>query len=437
MLRRLIKKIVPAPVLHALLPAYHLGLVWLGFIIFRFPSHKIKIVGVTGTKGKSSVCEYVNAILEHAGHKTALMSTIRFKVGADTRPNKLKMTMPGRFFIQRLLRRAVNSGCDWVVLEMTSEGTKQFRHLGLQLDALIFTNIAPEHIESHGSYADYVAAKFKIARVLEKSRKRPRIMIANADDEYGPDFLSLLVEQAVPYSLADAKPYTVNESGVSFTFEGQKVHSPIRGEFTVYNMLAAATFARAAGSPLSAIEQGLGSCTSVPGRVEMIDEGQPFKVVVDYAHTPESLEKLYQAFPADKKICVLGNTGGGRDTWKRPKMGALAEQYCSHVILTDEDPYDEDPRLIVEEMADGMKRQPEILMDRRRAMRRAFSLAQERTLRRAQGDKNNIVVLITGKGTDPYIMRANDAREEWSDAEVAREELRLLFGFKKSSMGES
>jgi UDP-N-acetylmuramoyl-L-alanyl-D-glutamate--2,6-diaminopimelate ligase len=424
-MRTFIKTYTPGVILEPLLSVYHYLLAWTGPMLFHFPSRKIKIVGVTGTKGKSSVCEFVNAILEHAGYKTALANTIRFKIGAETQPNKYKMTMPGRFFMQNFLRQAVDAKCDWAIVEMTSEGVKQFRNVGIELDALIFTNIAAEHIESHGSFANYNAAKFKIAETLERSSKRPRTMVANVDDEYGSDFLSLNVEYAIPYSLANAEPYTTNESGVDMTFRGSEVHSPIRGEFTIYNMLAAASFAESLGIELKIIQQGLESCRIIPGRVEMIEEGQQFKVVVDYAHTIDSLEKLYQAFKTEKKICVLGNTGGGRDTWKRPKMGALAEKYCERVILTDEDPYDEDPRLIVNDMVDGMQSAPEIIMDRRLAIRRAFALAKE-------GVGN--AVLITGKGTDPYIMRARDAREEWSDAVVAREELRLLFAAKKDTI---
>ncbi|HYF29045.1 MAG TPA: cyanophycin synthetase, partial [Candidatus Paceibacterota bacterium] len=149
---------------------------------------------------------------------------------------------------------------------------------------------------------------------------------------------------------------------------------------------------------------------------ERIEEGQGFQAVVDYAHTPDSLAALYSAYPG-RKICVLGNTGGGRDTWKRPEMGRIADEACDEVILTNEDPYDEDPRAIVEAMAAGMKRAPKIIMDRREAIGAALSLARP-------GD----AVLITGKGTDPYIMEANGKKTPWSDAAVVREELKKLAG---------
>jgi UDP-N-acetylmuramoyl-L-alanyl-D-glutamate--2,6-diaminopimelate ligase len=178
--------------------------------------------------------------------------------------------------------------------------------------------------------------------------------------------------------------------------------------------LAVIKAAQFAGVPLPKISEALAALERIPGRTERINEGQPYQVIVDYAHTPDSLQALYDAYPV-RKICVLGNTGGGRDTWKRPEMGKIADEMCAEVILTDEDPYDEDPQQIVEQMAAGMKRKPRIIMDRREAIHTALTLAQP-------GD----AVLITGKGTDPYIMQANGKKLPWSDANVAREELRKL-----------
>ncbi len=414
-----LKRLLPRSLQSALVPYYHRGLAWLGDWWFGHPSRHIHILAVTGTKGKSSVCAFAANVLEAGGYTTAVASTIHFKIAGTTRPNKLKMTMPGRFFLQRFLREAVDAGCDWAVIEMTSEGARQFRHRYIDTDALIFTNIAPEHIESHGSFENYLNAKLSIGDALVQSSKRPRIMVANGDDEHGHRFLSLHVDVAIPYTLTQAQPWHTTEEGTDITFNGVSIHSPIPGEFTAYNMLAVATFALGIGIETEQIRTGLEATRVIPGRVEHIDVGQSFEVIVDYAHTIESLEKLYQAFPNRRKICVLGNTGGGRDTWKRPQMAALAERYCVRVILTDEDPYDEDPEKIVAEMASGMQQPPTIIMDRRRAIRTAIELASA-----GKGD----AVLITGKGTDPFIMRTNGAREVWSDASVAREELTAVFG---------
>ena len=164
----IIKKIIPKPIFQFLQPIYHYSLAVLGALIYDFPSKKLIVVGVTGTKGKTTTTELVNAILEEASYKTALASTLRFKIGEKEERNFFKMTMPGRFFMQKFLREAVKANCSHAVIEMTSEGAKQFRHKFISLDALIFTNLAPEHIESHGSYENYVQAKLNIARETGK-----------------------------------------------------------------------------------------------------------------------------------------------------------------------------------------------------------------------------------------------------------------------------
>src|SRR3989344_5946083 len=184
-----IKRFIPKGIFNALAPIYHNKLALLGAVFYRFPSQKIKVVGVTGTKGKATTVELINAILEEDGQKTALAGALRIKVGEKSEPNKFKMTMPGRFFVQRFLRRAVSAKCDWAILEMTSEGTELFRHKFLDLDALVFTNLSPEHIESHGSYENYVAAKLKIAKALAKSRKSNKTIIVNNDDKEAGKFL--------------------------------------------------------------------------------------------------------------------------------------------------------------------------------------------------------------------------------------------------------
>jgi UDP-N-acetylmuramoyl-L-alanyl-D-glutamate--2,6-diaminopimelate ligase len=192
--------------------------------------------------------------------------------------------------------------------------------------------------------------------------------------------------------------------------------SCLSGQFNLYNILAAVTYAKTQSISLDVIKKALEKFKGIKGRVEKIDEGQDFTVIVDYAHTADSLEKLYDVFQHSKRICVLGNTGGGRDTWKRKVMAKVAEKHCSQIFLTDEDPYDENPKEIVKEMAEAIKRPIyKIIMDRREAIREAFKHA-----------KTGDTVLITGKGTDPYIMGPNGTKTSWSDAKVAREELKKL-----------
>jgi UDP-N-acetylmuramoyl-L-alanyl-D-glutamate--2,6-diaminopimelate ligase len=420
---RRIKRFIPRSLFEALAPTYHYLLALAGAVIFGFPSKKLLVIAITGTKGKSSTSEMVNSIFEAAGHKTVLLSTIRWKVADNSIPNTRKMTVPGRFFLQKMLRKGLSAGCDVAILELSSEAARQYRHKFIYLDALIFTNLSPEHIESHGSYEAYRKAKLSLTETLCKRLKKRSVIVANTDDPEAHHFLKCGALEQAPFSLKDAEPYEVKANGISFTWKGEKIESPLRGEFNIRNGLAAATVADAFGVSLSAIKEGLAKLSMIKGRVEFVkfDEEplkskQTFDVVVDYAHTSGSLTELYKAFATQKRICVLGNTGGGRDKWKRPEMARVADTFCDEVILTNEDPYDEDPDQIVEEMLPGFKMHtPTIIMDRREAIAEA--------LKRAKGGD---AVLITGKGTDPYIMLANGEKLPWSDYEVAKEELAKL-----------
>lgn len=458
---RTIKHLLPAPLLAYLLPRYHFTLALIGALWYRSPSKKLVVVGVTGTKGKSSTAEILDHLLEADGKKTALLGTIKFKIAGESIRNLKKMTMPGRFFVQKFLRAAVNAGCTHAIVEMTSEGAKQFRHRFIDMDALIFTNLAPEHIESHGSYEAYRDAKLSIARALAGSSKKERFMVTNVDDKESGKFLSIPGIIPTPFTISDAVDLEVSSEHASFSFHGRRVTSALGGKFNVYNMLGAGTCAMMLGVPLEKIAEGVAATKTIAGRMEHVEAGQGFPVVVDYAHTPDSLLAIYGAFVGYENICVLGNTGGGRDKWKRKVMGALAEEHCREIILTNEDPYDEDPRTILDEIASGMKKtQPTIILDRRLAIAHAIKRAKEigarsmgldevrgdemgvseRTYsRRFSGPPTDVnkeirqthrspAVLITGKGTDPFIMGPNGTKQEWDDRRVAEEELKKLRG---------
>jgi UDP-N-acetylmuramoyl-L-alanyl-D-glutamate--2,6-diaminopimelate ligase len=412
---RIIEKIIPKKLYKMGQPFYHYSLAIIGAIIYGFPARKIHVTGITGTKGKSTVSELVNAIFEEKGYKTALSNTIRFKIAESSRPNKYKMSLPGRFFIQKFLRDAVNAGCTHAVIEITSEASKQFRHKFVWLDSFIFTNLSPEHIESHGSYEKYRQAKLNIAKNLGLGGKKNTILVVNGDDEEHEHFYKQPADKKIKFSLTDVKPIDLSD-GIKMRWKKNTIYSKLQGEFNAYNILAAATLSEAMGISDEIIRTAMENVNEIPGRVQKINLGQGFDVVIDYAHTPDSLEELYKAFPKKKKICVLGNTGGGRDTWKRPVMAKIAEKYCNNIILTNEDPYDEDPEKIVDEMKSAITKKPVIkIMDRRQAIKNAISSAEK-------GD----VVLISGKGTDPYIMEENGKKTPWSDYGVAKEELEKI-----------
>lgn len=397
-----------------LMAPYHFALALIGALLYRFPSRDLIVIGITGTKGKSSTTEFANAIFEAAGHKTAVLNSIRTKIASVSEKNPTGRSMPGRFFIQRFLAQAARAGCTVAILEMTSEGARQYRHRGIALDAFAFLNLAPEHIESHGSYEKYAAAKLELAKQLLRSRKRPRTLIVNRDDAQAARFLALPVERTVAFSLRDRGPYASDEHGGSFTFADVVIRTTLPGEFSLKNALAAAEIAHAFGIAPTAIQKGVAQLGSIPGRAQRVDAGQDFVVVVDYAHTPDSLKALLDAYAGLRKIVVLGSAGGGRDAWKRPVMGKTAEDHADIVVLTNDDPYDDDPMQIIDEIARGMQKRPAIIPDRRSAIRHALSLA-------ARGD----AVLITGKGIDP-IYGPKGAKIAWNDAEVTKEELERL-----------
>lgn len=407
-LKALIRSLVP----RSILSTYHLLIALTGAAYYGFPSRHLIVVAVTGTKGKTSTTEYVASILEAAGHRVALINTVRTKLADASVPNPVGRSTPGRFFIEQFLARARRAGCTAAVLEMSSEGAAQHRHRGIDLDALIFTNLAPEHIESHGSLQAYKDAKFRLGTQLVRSRKRPRIIVANADDREGARYLALPVEKKMPFSLSSNAPWEAREQGGFFTFGGQRIVVDQPGEYSLKNALAAASAAKALDIAPEAIARGVGAVKSIAGRAERVDEGQPFLVIVDYAHTPDSFEALFKAYGSRRKLCVFGSAGGGRDTWKRPEMGRLAEHYCDQVIITNDEPYDEDPHTIADDIARGMQRPATIILDRRAAIRTAITEARE-------GD----AVLIVGLGRSS-VAGPGGTKIDWDDVAVAREELR-------------
>ena len=420
-MKTLLRKIIPRNIFLFFQPFYHYVIALVTSIVYGFPSRKINVVAITGTKGKTSTAEMVNAILEEAGWKTALAGSLRFKTGENSEHNKFGMSMPGLGYLQRFIRDAVKQKCDWVILEMTSEGAKQFRHKFIYLDAFIFTNLAPEHIESHGSFEKYLRDKKQIALLLNESPKKRRVAVVNIDDVYAKDFTPSGATETVLYSLKNAEPYTTDRSGIVMNFEDTTIHSPLKGTFNIKNMLAAAYFAKSFGVATPVITRAFSKMVKIRGRGEhitlpndhLLKDKQTFDAVVDYAHTIESLEALYSSFPNQRKICVLGNTGGGRDTWKRPGMAKIADTFCDEIILTTEDPYDEDPEHIIEDMKPGITRlDPKIIIDRREAIREAVSMARD-------GD----VVFATGMGSQEYMCVKGGKKIPWDDALVMREEI--------------
>lgn len=399
-IKEVIKKFIPDFILYW----YHWKLALISVLLYRFPSKKIKVIGITGTNGKSTVAEMTSKILEEVGCKTAVLSSIRFKIGEKDWPNTLKMTMPGRFRIQKFLRQAVNSGCKYAVLEVTSEGIKQHRHRFINFEAAVFTNLTPEHIEAHAGFENYRAAKGKLFQTTKK------IHIINLDDENAEYFLRFPANKKYTYGLDQGD---INNRNIQLQLS-------LTGSFNIYNALAAICVGLSQGIDLEICKAAVEKIKGIPGRMEKV-ASEPFKVFVDYAFTPAALEKVYQTLRAisNKKqetrmICVLGACGGGRDKWKRPVLGEIAVQYCDKIIVTNEDPYDENPMEIIEQVANGTKGKAMKILDRRSAIGEALKSAEP-------GD----TVIITGKGCEPWIVEKGK-KIPWDDRQVVREEMEWL-----------
>jgi UDP-N-acetylmuramoyl-L-alanyl-D-glutamate--2,6-diaminopimelate ligase len=392
---------------------YHYLLALMGALIYGFPARKLIVIGVTGTNGKSTVVHLTTEILESIGNKVASLSSIRFKIGDKEEKNMLKMTMPGRFKLQKFLREAVDAGCKYAVLEITSEGIKQSRHKFIDFDGAVFTNLTKEHIEAHKGFENYKKAKGKLFQALEKSPKKNKWAVLNTDD-LNFDYFSNLFSGKKYF-------YGIDNKNAEITPEKINLQIKLLGKFNVYNALAAACAGLSQGIDLPEILEVLRNAKGIPGRMELVID-KPFKVYIDYAHTPDALEKVYSTLGKDL-ICVFGSCGGGRDKWKRPEMGKIAADYCKNIILTNEDPYNENPAAIIEDIAAGFSQilnpKSEILkiLDRREAINKALSLAQ-----------SNDTIIITGKGCEPWMCVANGEKIAWDDRKVVREEFEKIHG---------
>ncbi|MBI4175268.1 UDP-N-acetylmuramoyl-L-alanyl-D-glutamate--2,6-diaminopimelate ligase [Candidatus Berkelbacteria bacterium] len=345
----------------SLLRMYHTFQAIVANVVYGFPSRRLRIIGVTGTNGKTTTCHLIGAITTAAGYKTAIASTVAFMIGDGVESNGSNMTTPNPFVVQRFLRRAVQAGCHVAVIETTSHALDQDRVWGIRYETVIFTNLTHDHLDYHATFDAYRAAKLRLFA------RQPRIAIINVDDASAGHFLDLPAYQQLSFGLEKKADITARKilfepTGTLFTAVtpmGQvAINLQLPGKFNVMNALAAIGVGVGFGISLDVVKQALESVTHVAGRMERIDIGQDFSVLVDYAHTPDAFEQIYQTLrPATRGrlIHVFGATGD-RDKTKRPIMGALAARYADLVIVTNDEPYSEDPEKIIDAIVEGVKR---------------------------------------------------------------------------------
>ncbi len=430
-LKSTLKKIIPRSVFDL----YYRTIAWLAAVRYRRPSHQLIVIGITGTKGKSTTANMLWHILTQAGHTVGITGTVNYRIGEYEELTTNKMTMAGRFGLQRWLRRMVDAGCDIAIVETTSEGIKQFRHTQIWYDVVGLTNLTPEHIESHGGFENYKQAKLELFRHLARSAPKqltgkiiPQVSVVTMG-EHAPDFLA--IGDFEKLTIGQTNDCTIQIGDIretlqdtDFLINNTRTHIPLLGGWNAWNAALAVGIAQAVGVETLHATSLLQTVPHVPGRMEFIDAGQPFTVIVDYAYEPVSLELLYRfcrthASATARLITLISSTGGGRDVARRPKNGALAARLCDLVIVTDEDPYDDDPQQIIDQVAAGAIAAGAVegqnlwkILDRRSAIRQACRLAQP-------GD----VVLLTAKGAEQRMCVAGGKKIAWDDREVVRQVL--------------
>ena len=429
MIKKIIKKLVPKP----LLLFYHWFLAKLSAWYYFSPSDDLIVIGVTGTNGKTTTVNLISQYLECLGEKTGIASTVNFKIDDLEWLNNKKMTMLGRFQTQKLLRQMVEAGCGYAIIETSSQGIEQFRHSGINYDLVVFTNLTPEHIEAHGSFEAYRNCKEKLFKHLVKSsckniegKSIKKVIVSNADDKETERLQKIKADKFFTYGIeqtADWQARSVDIDGgdLYFVVNDQSIKANFLGKFNVYNILAAISTVDILGFDLSKAAHCL--LRGVPGRQEWIEEGQPFKIMVDYAPEPESLKNLYKALeqvPKKRLIHVLGSCGGGRDKARQPILGKMAGQAADVVVVTNEDPYNDDPMQIINHVAQGVaaagKQKDKNLfevLDRQDGIRKAMDIAQP-------GD----LVLITGKGAEQFICGHDGKNIPHDDRRVVRKFLK-------------
>ncbi|HEY8393951.1 MAG TPA: UDP-N-acetylmuramoyl-L-alanyl-D-glutamate--2,6-diaminopimelate ligase [Thermaerobacter sp.] len=406
-------------------PSSRLALGLLASAFYGHPSHSLTLVGVTGTNGKTTTTHLIRALLEHAGFPTGLIGTVHNIIGGRALP--VERTTPEASDLQKLLAAMRDAGMTHAVMEVSSHALTLHRVAGCAFDFGVFTNLTQDHLDFHASMEDYAEAKARLFARLGRSevlpaKPGPKAAVINTDDPWGRFMAERSRAPVVTYGIREradvmARDITVAAEGVRFRLVSDRGEAEVRlsltGRFNVYNALAAAAVGLAAGLTPSQVAEGLATVPAVPGRLERIDHGQPFAVLVDYAHTPDGLENVLSTvreFAGGRVISVFG-CGGDRDRGKRPLMGAISARLADYTILTSDNPRSEDPERIIDDIERGVRQVAgagyERVTDRAAAIRRALEMAQP-------GD----AVVIAGKGHETYQIFA-DRTIHFDDREVA------------------
>ena len=416
-----VRSVLPSQAVHLLENVYRKTRIQLVSARYGWPARGLRVIAVTGTNGKTTTANYINEILKQAGYKTAMFTTAVIEVAGESKINNLNATVASVSRMQQFLNEARRSKVDFVILEVTSHSLHQHKLDGVPIEAAVMTNLTQDHLDYHKTMEKYAAAKGLLFA------RSPRYIVLNRDDDWFDYFDKYLAEeQKITYGksedadvrISDIKLYKKGSEAV-LAFDHQEksqLATYLPGEYNVFNMAAAASICYVLGVSMSDIKNGIASLEGIPGRFERATKDEKYEVIVDYAHTPDALEKLLEATRniTKKRIILVFGACGDRDALKRPIMGKIAAKLADEIILTDEESYNENPDKIRRDIYAGIEESKVTnktteIADRREAIRHALNIA-----------KKDDTILITGMGHEQFRI-INGEKLPWNDTNIVRE----------------
>lgn len=428
-IKQSVKKFIPSSIFMRVEPFGHLAEAVLANVKYGFPSKNMHVIGVTGTNGKTTTSFMIHKMLHESGYKVGLLSTVAYGVGDKLQPQIEHMTTVHAALLQKRLAQFKQEGVEWVVIETSSHALAQYRVWGIPYEIGVFTNLTKDHLDYHKTFENYAKAKMRLFKIV--ARHGMKFGVVNAEDKLGAKFAEL-VPNSVSYGLkkGDLRASKIKRTNSSTSYQVEigkdnyKIKVNLLGDFNISNSLAAVAVGRKIGLTVKQIEKGISALQYVEGRVTSIDEGQNFKVIVDFASTPDAFTRFFttvRPLVKGKLIAVFGSAGR-RDEEKRAIQGEIASKYADEIVITEEDDRDVDGHEIMDQIAEGViKHNKELdktyfkILDRKKAIEFAFTRA----------NNSDDAVVLLGKGHEKTIERARETID-WNESEVARELLKEL-----------